>query len=110
MTDAEDLEAALDHLYRCILIADFEELPKILGKTERLTGQLAPLTDRNMAERLRAKATRNGLCLQASARGIRAAQRRLSELSTANNHLATYTNRGRRTEIATAASAIAKRL
>ncbi len=110
MTDAEDLEAALDHLYRCILIADFGELPKILAITERLTARLAPLSDRNLAERLRTKANRNGLCLQASARGLRAAQRRLGELATVNTQLSTYTKRGQRTEIVTAAGAIAKRL
>ena len=110
MTDSEDLEAALDHLYRSILIADFGELPKILAKTEHLTARLAPITDKALMQRLRAKAIRNGLCLQASARGIRAAQRRLGDVTNANTQLSTYTSRGRRSEIPTTPGMIAKRL
>ena len=110
MTDAEDLEAALDHLYRSILIADFGELPNILAKTEHLTGRLAPISDKTLAQRLRAKAIRNGLCLQASARGIRAAQRRLGDVTNASTQLSTYTNLGRRSEIPTTPGEVAKRL
>ena len=110
MTDAECLEAALDHLYHCILEADFSELPKILGETERLTGRLAPLADKSIAIRLRHKATRNGLCLQAAARGLRAAQRRLIEMSSTSTQLSTYTSRGQRSEVGIGLGTMAKRL
>ena len=110
MTDAEGLEAALDHLYHCILAADFRNLPKILGETERLTARLAPLADKSIAIRLRHKATRNGLCLQAAARGLRAAQRRLVEMSSAGTQLSTYTSRGQRAEVGIGPGTMAKRL
>ena len=110
MTDAEQLEAALDQLYHAILAADFGELPKILAKTDRLTDQLAPLTDKAMAMRLRHKANRNSLCLQAAGRGLRAAQRRLLEMNSSGTQLSTYTSLGQRAEVATAPGTMAKRL
>lgn len=110
MTDAEGLEATLDHLYHCILVADFGELPKILGETERLTARMAPISDEALANRLRHKANRNGLCLQAAARGLRAAQRRMGEMTSTSTHLATYTSRGQRAEVGTGPGVMAKRL
>lgn len=110
MTDAAGLEAALDALHRCILAADFGKLPKILDETERLTARLAPIANRAVAERLREKASRNGLCLQAAARGFRAAQRRMGEMTAASTQLSTYTSRGLRAEIGTGPGVMAKRL
>ena len=110
MIDAAGLEAALDQLYRCILAADFSKLPKILVETERLTARLAPLADKALALRLRHKADRNGECLKAAARGLRAAQRRLDEMNTAGTQLSTYTSRGQRTEVGMGPGVMAKRL
>ena len=110
MTDAEGLEVALDCLYHCLLSADFGDLAKILGETERLAAQLAPISDKAMATRLKYKANRNGLCLQAAARGLRAAQRRLGEMNTATTTLSTYTVKGRRAEVGIGAGVMAKRL
>lgn len=110
MTDSDHLEAALDRLHRCILIADFTELPKIVMETERLTAQLGVAVDKRMADRLRYKANRNALCLQAAARGLRAAQRRLAEVICANSQLSTYTNQGQRSEVGTGPGVMAKRL
>lgn len=110
MTDAEGLEAALDDLYHCILDADFNKLPRILEETERFAGRMAPLQDKLLADRLRNKAHRNGVCLLASARGLRAAQRRLADMVSASTQLSTYTSHGRRAEIATNPGAVARRL
>jgi hypothetical protein len=110
MTDVPGLEAALDQLHRCILIADFELLPKILAETERQLEHLQPLTDRSVVERLKYKADRNGRCLQAAARGLRAAQRRLGEVSAADSQLSTYTNTGKRSDVPTMPGIMAKRL
>ncbi len=110
MTDAQVLEAVLDHLHRCILRAEFDLLPKILEETERRLEQLHPLSDKSVLERLKYKADRNGRCLQAAARGLRAAQRRLGEVSTTDKQLSTYTKSGKRSEVATMPGAMAKRL
>lgn len=110
MTDFDRLEAVLDQLHKCILGADFSELPKILAETERLSATLGTLPNRSVAERIRYKANRNGQCLQASARGLRAAQRRLDEISTATTRLSTYTSRGQRAEVGTCPGTLAQRI
>lgn len=110
MTDADRLEAALDQLHHCILAANFGDLPKILVETERLAAQLPPPTDRDFAIRLRAKADRNAQCLQAAARGLRAAQRRIGDIAVAGKNLTTYTRQGARAEIDTGLGTLAKRL
>ena len=111
MTDADRLEAALDALHKSILAGEFGNLSKILEETERLAVRLPAITDQFVAARLRSKANRNGLCLQAAAKGLRAAQRRLSEMSTAGGtQLATYTNRGQRTAVGLGEGTMAKRL
>ena len=110
MTDLDRLEVVLDQLHQCILVADFDELPKILAETERLSAALVTLPNRSFAERIRYKASRNGQCLQASARGLRAAQRRLDEVNTATTRLSTYTSRGLRAEVGTCPGTLAQRI
>ena len=110
MTDAEGLEAALDRLYQCVLTADFGDLPKILAETERISLRLLPLTDANFGQRLRGKAIRNGHCLRAAAKGVRAAQRRLADISAASGQLSTYTRDGHLTNVDTGTGVVAKRL
>lgn len=111
MTDADRLEAALDTLHKSILAGEFGNLPNILEETERLAVRLPPIIDQSVAARLRSKANRNGLCLQAAAKGLRAAQRRLSEMNTAGGtQLATYTNRGQRAAVGSGQVTMAKRL
>jgi hypothetical protein len=71
---------------------------------------LPPVADRAFAERLRHKARRNASCLQAAARGLRAAQRRLGDMNTATSGLSTYTSRGQRADVGTQTGMMAKRL
>lgn len=110
MIDATVVEAALDQMYQCVLAANFDNLPKIVMETEQLVGRLDSLTDEAAAVRLRHKAHRNGLCLQAAARGLRAAQRRLGEMSNTNDRFSTYTSGGQRAEVATGPGSLAQRL
>lgn len=110
MTDAVHLEAILDQVHRSILAANFAALPQLMDETDRLVQSLIPLTDKIDAERIWRKATRNGLCLQAAARGIRAAQRRMDDVNAAGTQLATYTSGGQRAEINTGLGAMTKRL
>ncbi len=110
MTDAIALEAALDETYRCVLTADFSDLPKIVLKTEELMARIGALKDKAALDRLRHKANRNRLCLQAAARGLRAAQRRMGEISNAASGLSTYTSHGQRAAIETTPGTLAQRL
>ena len=110
MTDTLALEAALDDLYQRVLAADFRALPEIAVKTEQLLQRLDLVRDKNVVERLRTKAQRNGLCLQAAARGMRAAQRRLAEMSSTDAGLATYTSKGARAQVGLGAGILAQRL
>ncbi len=110
MTDPFALEAALDDLYQRVLAADFPALPEIAIKTEQLLQHLGQVRDKNLVERLRVKARRNGLCLQAAARGLRAAQRRLAEMSSTDASLATYTSKGARSQVGLGAGILAQRL
>ena len=97
MTDAQHLEAALDRVQDALLGAQFDKLPKIVAETEGLLAALGPLTDPFVAARLRHKANRNSLCLQAAARGLRSAQRRMGEMAGTAPAFSTYTHRGQRT-------------
>lgn len=110
MRDSIELEAALDAMYHSVLAADFEFLSKIAEETERLLGRLDVLRDKAIAGRLREKANRNGHCLQAAARGLRAAQRRLAEMANAEAGLATYTRQGARAQVGTGPGTLAQRL
>ena len=110
MTDAEQLDAALDLLYQSIMVADFSKLSKILHETEHLSLHMMPVADSNFAKRLRSKAIRNGQCLLAAARGVRAAQRRLVDMASASSQLSTYTRGGQRVDVGSGSVELAKRL
>lgn len=110
MTDLQHLEQALDRVHALLLAANFSELPKIVSETEGLLAGLAGLPDTAVAARLRAKATRNGQCLQAAARGLRSARRRLGEMAGNAASLSTYTSRGKRSEVGCAPGKMTQRL
>lgn len=110
MTDAHHLESALDRVHDALLTADFNELPKIVAETERLLAGLHHVADPAVARRLRDKASRNSQCLQAAARGLRSAQRRMVEMAGTTSTLSTYTNRGQRAELEPGPHALTQRL
>lgn len=110
MTDAIRLERALDRVHNAVLKADFTELPKFVTEMELLLGKLAGLPDQIAAARLRRKAVRNSHCLQAAARGLRAAQRRLIEMSASTSSLSTYTSQGKRSDLGIGPGSLAQRI
>ena len=110
MTDTASLEQVLDRLHAALLAADFNELPKIVAETDRLLAGLQGLPNTSTAARLRHKADRNGKCLAAAARGLRAAQRRLIDTAGTGAALSTYTNTGKRSEVGTGPASLTQRL
>ena len=110
MVKFEELDAVLDEIYDCILNARFADLSQSVVQMDRLLLALPSTFDRVAAEKIRSKSDRNGRCLQAAARGMRAAQRRLGDLSTATTRLATYTVHGQRAEVDIKPVTLAQRL
>lgn len=110
MTEEMHLELALDRAHDALLAADFNELPKIVAETERVLAGLHHLADPAVARRLRDKASRNSQCLQAAARGLRSAQRRMVEMAGTPTALSTYTKRGQRAELGSGPHTLTQRL
>lgn len=92
------LEDLLDETRDAVVAGNLAALASLAPRVEALADSLPPL-DRQTSERLRQKAGRNALLLQAAAKGVRAAQGRLAEI-TAGPALTTYDAKGRREVLA----------
>ena len=92
------LSAELDRLYHSLRSGRLEGLA---AATQALEVELARLDPADAAglDLLRHKAQRNAACLDAAARGVRAARRRLSEIRMIESGLGTYDDKGRRDEL-----------
>lgn len=104
-----ELEQLLDGMHQTLLAGDLAALAPLGAGVETLLARIEGLKDRPLAERLRDKAARNATCLQAAARGVRAAQRRIAEVQTARLGLATYDDRGKRQELPQGAGQLTRR-
>lgn len=102
-----DLEAALDSAFAALRRGDLTILDSIYAMTETILADLR-LTDRVTAARLRNKADRNAACLLAAARGVRAARRRLVEM-TPGARMTTYDAQGRMSQIGDAPRGLTER-
>lgn len=89
----------LDQVYEALLRCDYAALP---GMTDLLEAELQSpasiLTEPQLAL-IRRKAARNGICLLAAQRGVKAARRRLAEIRSTAGGLVTYDRKGRRAEV-----------
>ena len=92
------LSAELDRVYHVLRSG---RLDGLAAATQALEAELARLDPMDAAglELLRHKAQRNAACLDAAARGVRAARRRLAEIRTIESGLGTYDDKGRRDEL-----------
>ena len=89
----------LDRVYEAILVSDYESLPELSANLEReLQGASDKITEIGL-QTIRRKAERNAAVLLAAQRGIRSAQRRLSEIRQTASGLVTYDRSGRRAEV-----------
>jgi hypothetical protein len=91
-------EQVLDEIHRAILTADFAALAPLTPALETALAIAENSRDRALLQRLSTKASRNAACLLAAGRGVRAAQRRVTELRDANLGFATYDGRGQRAQ------------
>ena len=91
----DSVEQVLDQMHAAILHADFAALALL---TPRLEAAMSALQRPNQAalDRIATKAARNGTCLQAAGRGIRAALRRVNEVRQTATGLVTYDGAGKR--------------
>lgn len=108
MQKAEGLERLLDRIYGAVMAGDLSQIGAMGAEVEGLLADL-PRLDATLAEKMRQKATRNAACLQAAARGVRAARRRISEIRAAQAGLATYDGQGKRMDLAQNDGQLARR-
>ena len=97
MTAALDLqgtESILDAMHAHVLRGEYAELASLLPALERGTFQLGEGNPVAGLQRLKDKAARNAACLESAITGIRAGQRRLSEIALAERGLSTYDRSG----------------
>lgn len=97
---AETLEAVLQDVYLALRAGDLSRLEELCNRTEVALDRFAAPPDARIAERLRQLARRNAACLEATARGIRAARRRVVEIREAQTGTRTYDGHGQRHLIA----------
>jgi hypothetical protein len=108
-TASDRLSAELDRVYHLLRSGRLEGLA---AATQALEAELARLDPMDAAglDLLRDKAQRNAACLDAAARGVRAARRRLTEIRTMESGLGTYDDKGRRDELPGLAIRLTQRL
>ena len=106
-----DLRAAqlLDQVYDALLRSDYAALPAITEKLEQEMQNPAQQWNAGHLKTIHRKAERNGACLMAAQRGIKAARRRLAEIRSTASGLVTYDRCGRRAEV-TEGHTLAQRL
>ena len=97
-TAIDRLSAELDRVYQVLRSGKLEGLAAATQALEAELARLDPL-DAAGLDLLRHKAQRNAACLDAAARGVRAARRRLAEIRTIETGLGTYDDKGRRDEL-----------
>ncbi len=93
--DGTSLENTLDLLHAAARAGDIVTLGAAGAALEADLATGAALGNPEQLVRLREKALRNQVILQAVARGIRAAQRRLDDIRSAGKELKTYDQRGK---------------
>lgn len=93
------MDSILDRMHRAVREADFAALAPLTVEAEHLLNDLGGGISQDGLDRIRKKAHRNASCLAASARGLRAAQRRLAEVHGATGQLVTYDGQGRRADV-----------
>jgi hypothetical protein len=103
------LTRALDAVHTAILSGRIDDLGPLTDVITHNAAQLATATEPQMRH-VRDQAARNALCLQAAMKGIRAAQRRLSELRQASTGHVTYDHNGQRAALGGANGTLRQRI
>jgi hypothetical protein len=108
MRDGTTLEGLLDKVHAALRAGDFAALPALTAAVGALDQAALP-HDPAALQALQRRLQRNDACLQASARGLRAARRRMTEIAAARAGLQTYTQTGARQQIGPSQGRLAQR-
>jgi hypothetical protein len=103
------LTQALDKVQSALMAGAFDQLQDLSAEIERLMETVEIRTEQDAAL-IRQKASRNAACLGAAMQGVRAAQRRLTDLREASTGHRTYGPLGQRSAIATGPSSLRQRV
>lgn len=103
------LETLLDAVHMALRTGDFAALPALTTATGALDPAALP-QDPALLRALQRKLQRNDACLQASARGLRAARRRMAEIAAARAGLQTYTQAGTRQQVGPSQGTLVQRV
>lgn len=104
------LEAIVAATTKAIRAGDLTAMAELAAQTEAAIANLAPQTDVDRISALRDLAARNAKGLEAAAKGVRAARRRLDEVISARSGTQTYDNVGKSQTIGGPNGAIKARL
>ena len=109
MTHDSNLEDLLDQMTLALQCGALETLAPLIDSISAELARL-PAPDGPRAEGLRRRATRNDACLQAAARGVRAAIARIAGIGGAGTGLSTYGADGRKVLVGAALAHHTQRL
>lgn len=109
MNDVHLLEDALDRMANALQKGAIGDLGGLARDIEAASQPLPPMTALQ-AEGVRRRAARNDACLQAAAKGVRAAIAHVTALSAEGFRLSTYGADGRKTMVGAAAARHSARL
>lgn len=93
-TAAQALEDLLDRERELILAGKIAELSRIQRHKERLLSRLATQKNGRLLTRIRQRAERNQTLLTASARGLKAARKRIESFTVTSTPMRTYSADG----------------
>ena len=106
----ERLEAVVGETAVAVRQGNLAVMGDLAARTNAALGEIGPETDVDRLESLRAKALHNIIALEAAARGVRAARRRLIEIVGARTGVQTYDIDGKTHRIGGPAGALKARL
>ena len=105
-----DLFGLLEKERRLIMAGDIQKIARLLPTKEKLLAELGVSNvPADKLERLKCEADRNQTLLEAVAAGIRAVQKRLAALQSANFEHRTYTQSGRAQKLTSQRTSIEKK-
>ncbi|MFN3824072.1 MAG: hypothetical protein ACK4GW_04165 [Pseudorhodobacter sp.] len=105
----DPLETVLEDVYAALRQGDLPSLAALSLRMEEALSRIAHPPEAAALRRLQDLARRNAACLEASARGIRAARRRLTEIRDARTGTRTYDGKGQASVIGPDESLLAHR-
>ncbi len=108
MDKATHLEHLLDDIQAKVSSGAFELLPELTRQLEDGLSDIAGLP-KDALKTLQLKAARNANCLVATARGVRAARRRIAEIRALHSSLGTYDSGGNRADMGIGAGKMTQR-